>query len=244
MITGIEAVRMHGVLKVPDDRRVQVLIPHESKVATWGFAVVERTIHLPKPVFIEGIPVAPLARALIDAARRIDRLDEIRAMIAYAIQHRLCTPEALQRELAEGSTIGSALPRRVVHEMNAGIRSVAEAWAKRVIKRSGLPQPQWNVEIRDVEGKLLGITDAWWEEIGLAWEIDSLEYHLGPADYARTVEKHTRFAAAGVMVVHTLPSRIRDNPEAVISELQAAYKHAAQSLSPSIQRLRKRPRAG
>ncbi|PRX43551.1 hypothetical protein B0I33_1148 [Prauserella shujinwangii] len=243
MITGIEAARLHGVRHLPSDSRVHVLIPHDRRVATRGFAVVERTIHPPEPETVDGLPVAPLARALIDAAHRMDSLNDIRAMIADAVQRELCHPRDLRHELEQGTTIGSALPRIVVEEMDRGIRSAAEAWAARVARRSTLPEPQWNVEIHDEFGTVLGIVDAWWPEAGLAWEIDSLDFHLNPNDYERTVRKHSRLTAAGVVVMHTLPTRLRRNPQGVIAELRAAYAQARSRPPPNVRARLWRPAA-
>lgn len=243
MVTGIEAARMYGVKRLPTDRKVHVLVPHRSGVSSWGFATVERTVHLPEPVAIDGIPVAPLARALFDAARHMTRLDEVRAMIADAVQRRLCDPRDLKREIAEGSTIGSALPRRVLHEMDAGIRSAAEAWARTVVRRSRLPEPRWNVRVYDADGELLGVPDAYWEDVGLALEVDSLEFHLGPSDYERTVRKHTRLTAAGVVVLHVLPSHLRDKAVTVVNDLRRAYHQAAGRPPPRVAVALARPAA-
>lgn len=234
MVTGHQAVRMHGGQRMAKTDIVHVLIPHASKVASWGFATVERTIHLPEPVIINGIPVAPLARALVDATRRMHDLDAIRAMIAEAVQRGMCDPRDLQHEINQGSTIGSALPRRVVNEMNKGIRSAAEAWGRKVVDRSKLPGAEWNVALFDSDGRMLGIADCWWDDVGMALEIDSLEFHLGPAGYANTVEKHSRFTAAGVTIMHVLPSHLRDRPLAVIQQLRAAHKHAALRPRPDV----------
>ncbi|WP_240687392.1 hypothetical protein [Amycolatopsis suaedae] len=227
MLTGIAAARLHGLRRLPADNRVHVLLPHSRRVATRGFAVIERTIYPPDPAVIDGVPVAPLARALIDAAHRMERLDDIRAMIAEAVQRGLCEPADLRKELEQGTTIGSALPRRVISEMERGIRSAAEAWAVPVVRRAKLPAPQWNVEIRDANGKSLGITDAYWEEVALALEVDSLDWHLNPEGYERTMRKHTAMAAAGILVVHILPKQLRNDPLGVIRALRAAYQQAA-----------------
>ncbi|WP_245992396.1 hypothetical protein [Prauserella muralis] len=243
MLTGIAAARLHGVRRLPADSRVHVLIPHARKVATRGFAVVERTIHLPEPTHVGGLPVAPLARALVDAAHRMASLNDIRAMIADAVQRGLCHPRELRQALEQGTTIGSALPRIVIEEMDKGVRSAAEAWAARVAKRSKLPEPEWNVEIRDAEGRLLGVADAWWPDVGLAWEIDSIDFHLDPDSYGRTVRKHTRLTAAGILVVHTLPSQLRRNPKAVIADLRAAFTQAANRPPPTVRTRLWRPAA-
>ncbi len=234
MVTGVEAARLHGVKQLPNDRRVHVLIPHESKVATSGFALVERTIHLPVPVEINGLPVAPLARALIDAAHRMDRLEDVRAMITDAVERGLCDPLELRHELEAGTTIGSALPRRVINEIDRGVRSAAEEWGRALIERSDLPEPEWNVEIRDRSGKLLDFADAYWQDVGLAWEIDSHEYRIGPARHADATGDGTALAAADVVVVRTLPSRIRHDPAAVIRELRTAHRQATNRPPPTV----------
>ena len=48
----------------------------------------------------------------------------------------------LNDELASGSGRGSALPREVLREISAGVRSVAEADARTLVQRSGLPIPR------------------------------------------------------------------------------------------------------
>ncbi|WP_245617344.1 hypothetical protein [Amycolatopsis taiwanensis] len=234
MVTGIEAARMHGVKRLPAEAKVHVLVPHESGVSSWGFATVERTVHLPEPTEIDGLPVVPLARALFDAARHMDRLDEVRAMIADAVQRKLCDPRDLKQEIEKGTTIGSALPRRVVHEMDRGIRSATGAWARNVVKRSRLPEPQWNVNLFTSDDRLLGRVEAYWREANMALEIDSLEFQLGSAGNARA-RTHRALTGAGVVVVHVLPSHLRDEPLTVIQRLRATYEKAAGRPPPDVQ---------
>lgn len=234
MITGAEAARRHGVKRTPSDSRIHMLIPHGRKVASRDFAIVERTIHLPEPVVRQRIPLAPLARSVLDAVRRMRDMDEIRAMVADAVQLRLCDPEDLVRELARGTTVGSALPRRVLAEIHDGVRSAAEAWGRSLVRRSSLPEPQWNVHLSLPSGAVLGIADGWWSDVGLAWEIDSKEYHLDPEGYARTLAKHAELTSSGVIVVHTLPSRLLTDPAGVIRQLKGGYELAATCPRPDV----------
>jgi hypothetical protein len=227
MVTGIEAARMHGVKRLPADRKVHVLVPHKSGVSSWGFATVERTVHLPEPMEINGLPVAPLARALFDAARHMDRLDEVRAMIADAVGRGLCEPRELKLEIDKGTTIGSALPRRVVHEMTQGIKSAVETWVRRVVKRSRLPAPEWNVGVRTRNGQLLGTAAAYWQEVGLALQVDSREFRLDLPRATRTAQPDTALSEAGVIVLSVLPSDLRDRSLTVAQNLRAAYGKAA-----------------
>ncbi|MCR3747851.1 hypothetical protein LX88_001789 [Lentzea californiensis] len=76
--------------------------------------------------------------------------------------------------------------------------------------------------------------DTWCDEVGLAWEIDSNEFHYSKDAYARTLERNCRYAAAGISVVQTLPSRLRKKPDAVVAELRAAYTAAQARPRPAV----------
>src|SRR4029079_11075840 len=106
---------------------------------------------------------------------------------------------------AEGG--GTAVPRSVLREVSAGVRSAAERTAKAVWRRSGLPEPWWHAAVYDAGGRLLGIADAWWDDVALAWEINSVAWHLAPGDYAREQARTARCTAAGIPVRPTLPKR-------------------------------------
>ncbi|WAL66802.1 hypothetical protein ORV05_03035 [Amycolatopsis cynarae] len=233
MLTGIEAARLYGVRRLPHGQLVHVLVPHERKVSSRVWVTVERTRRLPNPVNLRGLAVAPTARAIIDATHRMQDLDAIRAMVADVVQRGLCTPSALGIELAKGPAIGSAPPRRVLSEIGDGVRSAAEAWGRSLVRRSPLPEPGWNVPVRDRAGRLLGVVDGWWR-VGLAWETDSKEFHLTPDGYARTLEKHAALTAAGVVVIHTVPSRLRTDPHGVLRELMAAHEVAKSCPAPQV----------
>jgi hypothetical protein len=233
-LTGCEAARRHGVRRLPPDQRIHVLVPHERRVGSQGSLLVERTNRPWDGTLIDGFPVVTLARALIDAARKESGLDVVRAFIADAVQRQLCSPAALVEELKCKRLGGTSLPRRVLNEVADGVRSAAEAWARSLILRSSLPSPQWNVLLRSSCGEQLAIVDGWWEEVGLAWQIDSVEFHLAPDDYARTMRQHSALLANGVMTAHTVPSRLNSDPAGVIAELRGAYRAAAQRPKPHV----------
>ncbi len=227
-LTGLEACRRHGVRRGPGtDGTLHLLNPHVRQVRNSGFVVVERTLRLPEPVLRGGIPLTPLPRAVLDATRRIRSERDVTELVADAVQRGLCTVAQLGAELAEGGRRGSATPRRVLLAVGAGARSAAERDAQIVWRRTGLPEPWWNTALYDAAGGLLGIADAWWDDAALAWEINSYEWHLRPADYAREQAKSARMAAAGVPVLPTLPSRLRNDRAAVAAELRSAHAHAA-----------------
>lgn len=142
----------------------------------------------------------------------------MRAAIAEVVQRGLCTPAELNVELAAGSGRGSALPREVLGEISDGVRSVAEADARKLVHRSGLPSPIWNARIHDRAGRFVAMPDAWFEDVGMAWEIDSREWHFSPADYERTLDRRAAMMAPGIVVVHHMPKKLSRQPEVVVND--------------------------
>ncbi len=234
VLTGLEACRRHGVRRGPSPHVMHVLVPHTRQVRCTPSIQVERTERMPRPVVRGRVPLAPVARAVIDAARRERGAQEVTELLSDAVQLGLCTAAQLALELAQGSRRGSATPRRVLAAVSAGARSAAERDAQRLIRRSELPEPWWNATVRDVDGQALGVADAWWDDVALAWEINSYAWHLSPEAYAREQRKTARFTAAGVPVLPTQPTRLRTEGPAVLRELREAYRHAATRPRPSV----------
>jgi hypothetical protein len=235
IVTGIEAARRLGVRRIPPaDGRLHLLVPHGQQPASTRFVIVERTRRMPQAIHRGGIPLAPAARALADAARRTSDAADITEMFADAVQRGLCTVGNLVTEINEAQRRGTAVPRAVLLGVSAGARSAAEADAMAIWKRTGLPEPMWNVDVYGPGGTFLGMADGWWDDIALLWEINSYAFHLSPADYAREQEREARFVAAGVPVFPSTPTRLRKEAAAVVAELRAAYAEAAKRPRPAV----------
>ena len=235
VITGAEACRRYG-LHVPQqfpETDVHVLVPHQHKILSSEFVTVERTVRLPGTWVREGIQLAPIVRATTDAVRRLRAEEPVSRLLIEAVQRGRCSPRELVRELEQGTKRGTAIPHRLLAEW-LDLRSAAELRAKGVSQRLTIPPTHWNPEIRDATGLYIGRPDGYWEEVGLAWEIDSFDFHFYRDGYMRTLERNNRYSAAGIIVVQTLPSQLRDNPDGVLRELEAAYRTAASRPRPSV----------
>jgi hypothetical protein len=234
VITGLESCRWHGLRDIPSEPQIHLLVPHDHKARCVDYVIVERTTRMPQRTVRDRVSLAPLARSVLDACRRIRSHGPVRALLAEAVQRGRLAPCQLVYELEAGSQRGTAVPREVLKDIVTGARSVAEVDAMRVWERTGLPEPTWNVTLRNTQGEHIAVPDAWFD-VGLAWEIDSFEYHFKREDYANTVSRNARYAAAGVTVLQTLPSRLRDEPNSVAAELVAAYRATETRPSPPVQ---------
>ncbi len=137
------------------------------------------------------------------------RLGDVRAVVAEAVQCRQCSVEMLISELNEGPVAGFRFYRIALGEIGDGIRSAAEADLRELIDRSDLEKPMYNPRLYAADGTFIGIPDAWWQRAGVAGEVDSRQYHLGPEDHERTTMRHNRMQAQGISVLHFLPGTLR-----------------------------------
>src|SRR5580704_9133889 len=222
LITGPAAVRRHR-LTAPGPNVVDVLIPWDRRRQSAGFVRVRRTRRMPERGYVTGkIRFATPPRAVADAARSLTRFDDVRQVVCEAVQRRACSVAELTKELETGPVQGSALFREALAEVGDGVRSVAEADFRLLILSSDLPRPVFNAQLFDADGIFIAIVDAWWQEAGVAAEIDSRAYHLAAADQDRTTERHDRLAAHGILTLHFPPKRIKTDAPGIVSELQSA----------------------
>jgi hypothetical protein len=91
------------------------------------------------------------------------------------------------------------------------------------IKASGLPRPLYNPRLY-VGKDFLASPDLWWEERGVAVEVDSREWHLSPEAWEGTMSRHDRMVAAGIRVLHFTPRKIRAEPGEVVSLIRSALR--------------------
>ncbi|MBW0115512.1 hypothetical protein [Pseudonocardia abyssalis] len=241
LLTGVEACRRHGLRRgparspVPRGRpTISILVPDSRQLRSTGFVEVSRTGRMPPPHVRDGVPLAPIVRACADAVRGLESAAEMTELMSDAVQRGLCTVAALAGELAEGSRRLTATPAEVLRDVADGVRSTAERDAKRLWARSGLPEPWWNAPVHAPDGRLLGKADCWLDDVAMAWEIESSEWHLSPADHDYTVDRAARFTSAGVVYLASKPKKIlRSGPE-VLEVLRAAYAHAASRPRPAV----------
>lgn len=243
LVTGLEACRRHGIRRGPAGRpsirdvveEVHLLVPERRQVRAVGFVHVERTIRLPDAVRRNGIPLAPVVRACLDAARRLRAEGDVAELLSEAVQRGLCSVSALGHELEAGSRRGTAIPRRVLKGVADGVRSAAELAARELWRSTGLPQPWWNATVHTARGTFLGVVDCWLDDVAMAWEIESTEWHIRPADHDRTVDRAARLTAAGVVYTASKPRKIRLDRAGVIEMLRSTYAHACARPRPALQ---------
>ena len=138
------------------------------------------------------------------------------------MQGGYCSVAEVVEEVRQCQRRGSGLPRLVLAEVTEGVRSVSEAKARAVLLKAGLGRCQWNVSLWDQNGTFLARPDGWFDAEAVAFESDSIEWHLSPASYKATQRRQARLAGAGVFVVPFAPSDVDADPAAFVAALLSA----------------------
>ncbi|MDI2028743.1 hypothetical protein QFW96_08985 [Saccharopolyspora sp. TS4A08] len=142
MVTGMHAARLHGLKSPPESADVHILIPHGQKIQSYAGTRFERTTRLPKPVFVDGIPVAPPVRAVMDGARTFLSAALTKQLLFEAVQHEnLCDFEELVTEMNRGSRRGTALPRATLRAYRLDLAPPRDLLRVAPLAGSGKPPP-------------------------------------------------------------------------------------------------------
>jgi hypothetical protein len=238
VLTGSVALHLYDLNYAPgrrDDLPVHLLVPMSRHVKSSSFVVVERTIRLPAPIENRGYPVAPLARSVFDAGRRLTSRHEVRAFLLEAVQRRLLSIEDLHAEVAQGQRRWTAVLREVIGDARAGVRSIQEARLRDVIVASDLPEPLWNPRLVTLEGEFIAEPDAYYKDIGLALEVDSREHHFINAEqFEKTWARHSAYNRHGLLAERVIPSKLRSDPAGVVATIRAVRAAHAGRVPPAI----------
>lgn len=240
VLTGRAALAEHGYSTSESIGDVHVLIPQVRRRQSVKFLTAERTLRLPDPVDRGGLPCAPISRALLDAVRRIGDVRIVRALVSEVVQRGDATPTELLAELDRGSRRGTAIVRAVLGEVGENAHSVAEIDAVALWKASGLPTMLLNKTIETCTGRFIARPDGWFDDVALAWEIDSHDWHLGAAEHEHTLARRAEMQSQGIVVLASLPRQLRLEGARAVDNLRAHYELARSRPRPNV-RIRPHP---
>lgn len=235
VITGVDALQAHGV-DLPNPHAIRLLLPTQRRLMPKDFVVVERSTRMPEPQVVAGLPFAPPDRAALDVARETPDPVLLRKALAMVVLNGLATRDDLRRELDAGNQRGSAAVRLALRDFDATTASLLHLEASRILHRTPLPAPRWNVTIYNGKGRAIGYADAWWDEVAVAWQITQADA-AGPAP----VHRHLALTAAGAQVVRSSAAVVHEaayderKQQPIIRALSSAFLVAARRSRPPLE---------
>ncbi|MGV9554760.1 hypothetical protein [Streptomyces sp. NPDC003401] len=217
MITGLAALTLYGFASapaLPSLDRIDVLVPRLRRLRSAGCAHVLRTAALPTPREATGVPVAPVPRALADAVSQLTDAGTVRRLLSEAVRAGHCEPAAVVEELTRAKLLGRPHVVDAVDALLAEGRAIAEDRLYTMVRRFGLPDPVWNVDLRLPGGPHLGELDAYWPEQAVAVELDTRAPRRDEdALWSEHARKREHLERLGITVVHITPRKLREGME-------------------------------
>ena len=212
VVSGAMACRRYGLRDAPATLGIDVLVEHRNKAVGGPLVRPHRTRRLPEALPRAGWPLAPVHRAVADAARWETDLRTVRALVLAALADRRIHVSPMREELARGPRGGGALLARTLDDWDRGARSAPEAEVADVAAGiRGLPPFFLNPWIW-YEGVRLGALDLYVPLIGLANETDSVRHHGSDEGMDATFVRHETFTNTGLELAHISPFRFRSDP--------------------------------
>ena len=89
-----------------------------------------------------------------------------------------------------------------------------------LLRAACVPPFEQNARIELPDGRHY-VADFLWRALRAVLEIDSVEYHLNPAAWQATMNRHLALETVGFSVAHRPPSAVRDHPTRFVQEISA-----------------------
>ncbi|MGW6565590.1 hypothetical protein [Streptomyces sp. NPDC054975] len=214
MITGLAALALHrfsSAPPLPALGRIDVLVPRTRRLRSTADVRVVRGHDLPVPVQLDGVPVAPVARALADTVSCLTDATTVRRLLTEAVRGGHCEPSTVVRELNRARLLNRPHVVDAVDSLLAEGRSIAEERLYEMVREFGLPDPLWNVDLRLPGGPHLGGLDAYWPDQAVAVELDTRAPRQDDdALWSEYTRKREHLERLGITVVHITPRKLRE----------------------------------
>lgn len=181
VVSGLVALRELGLRWLPSSTDVLALVAEDLRTSGNGRVVLRRSNGLAslQTWHRAGLELAPVDRAVVDAAWEATSLRDVRGIVLGAVADGWTTADDLERVLATTQRNGSGCTRRVIRDA------------------------------RLLDGRFLGSPDVYLPGLGLGGEVESQERHGADNDVETIYDRHERMTSGGVELVHLSVRRIR-----------------------------------
>jgi very-short-patch-repair endonuclease len=214
VLSHVDAAALHDLRQIGSGR-IHVTAPSRHNIPgirchyAHVLCVADTTV-------VDGIPVSSLARAYLDIAEVLNHRRLIEALEAGQRQNKLDVG-ALEAVMARNPG------RRGIRPLQAALAELAddppllqsdlERAFRDLIRRHGLPEPQYNVY---VEGHLV---DAVWPDRRLVVEVDGWNYHRTKRSFEEDRRRDRKLLRAHWRVARFTNDHVNGDPDGVAGEL-------------------------
>lgn len=225
-IAGHAAAWWYGLTHAGAPRVIQVDVPAPARTRQARWVRVRRTRVPDRRIRHRGelCFVSP-ERAVVAAARE-HGTESATALVIEAVQRRLVSLDRLAHVNDALGRRHCAVVTRAIQAAAAGAWSMPELGLARLVEASAALPSMWcNPELFGPASEPLISPDGWFDDVGLAIMVHSMQFHDGPG-FDATIEADGELGSYGVTVVGFTPRAIEYSQDQVLRRLERAYLNA------------------
>jgi hypothetical protein len=213
IVTGVAASALHGAGWVDADAPIELIYPHTHACPPAGIIARNERIADDEITFIDGIPVATVARTALDLGRHHPRGRAIARLDALMRAAPFSTEEVLQLAKRYRGARGVKRLREAMPLVDGGAASPRETWLRLLYIDGGLPKPKTQIQIFDVDGTLLRTVDMGWEKYKVLSEYDGDQHRTDRAQYVKDMRVIPKIERLGYIVQRVIKE---DRPTEIV----------------------------
>ena len=170
-----------------------------------------RTLELPAPHSVDGLPVMPPELVWLGLARVLT-LDELIVAGDFLVRRKspLSTLDGLRAALAEhGARPGAVRSRDAIEQIRPGTDSPKESEMRLILVRAGLPEPQIGYTVYDRNGHWVGTPDLAYVERRVALDYEGEIHRTDERTFLGDIERREMFADADWRYIRVTKDHLR-----------------------------------
>ncbi|SON59157.1 hypothetical protein MSIMFI_00639 [Mycobacterium simulans] len=202
VIAGAAAAALHGAKWIPDTVPVELI--HPTTRPPHGVLTRRDTLGDRETQLVDGRRVTTPERTAFDIGRRgairsaVARLDSLSRATGYKIEDVL--------DIAKGHP-GARGVRRLetaLELVDPGAQSPRESYLRLLLIDAGLPRPQTQIPVLDMDGVPVAYLDLGWEEYLVAVEYDGDHHRVDRGQYVRDIRRYEMLERMGWIIVRVV----------------------------------------
>ncbi len=227
------AAQHHGLRRVKVPPEPEITVPHGLVHKLPGVRVHwSRELTADDILRVGNIGFTSLARTVIDLSDPSDPWESL-SVLDEAVALGANTRWINKR--AAALAIGRAGVTLIRDATAVGAGSEFRSWLERassyVYRAGGLPDPEWNVRVRDARG-VIGTVDALWPKWQVVSEKEGLRFHTTPQQRRRDANRFNRLLDADFRARRFTWEDVVHRPLYVVETLHRALRAAGADLDP------------
>jgi hypothetical protein len=213
IVTGVAASAIHGAEWVDADTTIELVYKHTHACPPAGIVTRSERIADDEICWIDGIPVATIARTALDIGRYQKRDRAVARLDALMRAAPFSSEEILLLAKRYRGARGVKMLKDAIPLVDGGAASPRETWLRLIYIDAGLPKPTTQIPIFDTDGTLLRTVDMGWEEFKVVSEYDGDQHRTDRPQYVKDLRVIPKIERLGFIVDRVVKE---DRPAAIV----------------------------